>query len=90
MKKLLAVTLMSALMFGAIAANADDDLTPKEQIIKQILQKKYNYDATGILKDLVQSEPLKADETRANANGALSFNGYKERLAVQKLVYARH
>ena len=50
MKKLLAVTLLSALMFGAISVNAADDLTPKEQIIKQILQKNYNYDATGILK----------------------------------------
>ena len=50
MKKLLAVTLVSALMFGAISANAGDDLTPKEQIIKQIIQKNYNYDATGILK----------------------------------------
>ena len=50
MKKLLAVTIMSTLMFGAIAANAEDDLNPKEQIIKQIIQKNYNYDATGILK----------------------------------------
>lgn len=51
MKKLLAVTILSALMFGTIAVNAgNDDLTPKEQIIKQILQKNYNYDATGILK----------------------------------------
>ena len=32
-------------MFGAISVNAADDLTPKEQIIKQILQKNYNYDA---------------------------------------------
>ena len=50
MKKLLAITLISALTFGAVAANAADDLTPKEQIIKQIIQKNYNYDATGILK----------------------------------------
>lgn len=50
MKKLLTITLISVLMFGALSAKADDDLTPKEQIIKQILQKNYNYDATGILK----------------------------------------
>ena len=50
MKKLLAVTLMSALIFGAVSVNAADDLTPKEQIIKQIIKKNYNYDATGILK----------------------------------------
>jgi len=51
MKKLLAITLMSALIFGTIAVNAgNDDLTPKEQIIKQIIQRNYNYDATGILK----------------------------------------
>ena len=47
MKKLLAVTLMTALVLGAISVNAEDvELTPKEQIIK----KNYNYDATGILK----------------------------------------
>ena len=50
MKKLLAVVFMSAFMLGAVAATKDSDLTPKEQIIKQIIQKKYNYDATGILK----------------------------------------
>ncbi len=50
MKKLLAIVFMSAFMLGAVAATTDADLTPKEQIIKQILQKKYNYDATGILK----------------------------------------
>lgn len=50
MKKVLSVILMSAFIFGALAVNASDDLTPKEQIIKQILQKNYNYDATGILK----------------------------------------
>ena len=50
MKKLLTVTLTAALAFGTLAVSASDDLTPKEQIIKQILQKKYNYDATGILK----------------------------------------
>ncbi len=50
MKKLLAVVFMSAFMLGTVAATTDADLTPKEQIIKQILQKKYNYDATGILK----------------------------------------
>ena len=44
MKKLLAVTLMSALMLGTMSVFADDDLTPKEQIIKQIIKKNYNYD----------------------------------------------
>ena len=52
MKRLLAITLLSALVFGTVAANADDELTPKEQIIKQIIQKNYNYDSTGILKAL--------------------------------------
>ena len=52
MKKLLAIALMSTFVFGALSVNAADDLTPKEQIIKQIIQKNYNYDATGILKAL--------------------------------------
>lgn len=57
MKKLLAVTLLSAFMLGTIAVNAgSDDLTPKEQIIKQILQKNYNYDATGLLKALKNND----------------------------------
>ncbi len=50
MKKLLAIVFMSAFMLGTVAATTDADLTPKEQIIKQILKKKYNYDATGVLK----------------------------------------
>lgn len=50
MKKLITAALISVLMLGTVAANAADDLTPKEQIIKQIIQKNYNYDATGILK----------------------------------------
>lgn len=50
MKKLLTVSLISVLIFGTISVNASDDLTPKEQIIKQIIQKNYNYNATGILK----------------------------------------
>ena len=56
MKKLLAITLMSVFIFGSISANAADDLTPKEQIIKQIIQKKYNYDASGILKALKNND----------------------------------
>ena len=56
MKKFLAITLISVLAFGALCAYADDDLTPKEQIIKQILKKKYNYDATGILKALKNND----------------------------------
>lgn len=50
MKKLLAIVFMSAFIMGAYAATTDDDLTPKEQIIKEIIKKNYNYDATGILK----------------------------------------
>ena len=51
MKKIFAVALISALVFGTISVNAEEiTLTPKEQIIKQIIQKNYNYDATGILK----------------------------------------
>ena len=50
MKKLIAVTFVF-MMLGSICANAEEIvLTPKEQIIKQIIQKNYNYDATGILK----------------------------------------
>jgi len=56
MKKLLAITLMSALMFGTIAANADDELTPKEQIIREIIKKNYNYDSTGLLKALKNND----------------------------------
>lgn len=56
MKKLLALAFMSAFVFGTLAVNASDDLTPKEQIIKQILQKKYNYDATGLLKALKNND----------------------------------
>lgn len=56
MKKLLAVILLSVLAFGAISVNAADDLTPKEQIIKQIIQKNYNYDATGLLKALKNND----------------------------------
>ena len=52
MKKLLAITFISVLIFGAVSASANNDLTPKEQIIKQIIQKNYNYDSTGILKAL--------------------------------------
>ena len=51
MKKILTATLLSALVFSFISVNAEEiTLTPKEQIIKQIIQKNYNYDATGILK----------------------------------------
>ena len=50
MKKLLIATFL-LMMFGSINVNAEEIvLTPKEQIIKQILQKNYNYDTTGILK----------------------------------------
>lgn len=51
MKKMLTLAVISALIFGTAAVNAEDiQLTPKEQIIKQILKRNYNYDATGILK----------------------------------------
>ena len=51
MKKILSVLFLSAFMLGAYAVITDDnDLTPKEQIIKEIIKKNYNYDATGILK----------------------------------------
>ena len=56
MKNLLTAALAIVLIFGAIAAQADDDLTPKEQIIKQLIQKNYNYDATGILKALKNND----------------------------------
>ena len=53
MKKLLTTALISVLAFGTVSVYADNsDLTPKEQIIKKIIQKNYNYDATGILKAL--------------------------------------
>ena len=51
MKKILTLAMVSALVFCSAAVNAEDiKLTPKEQIIKQIIQKNYNYDSTGILK----------------------------------------
>ena len=56
MKKILAVALMTTFIFGVLSVSASDDLTPKEQIIKQILQKKYNYDATGLLKALKNND----------------------------------
>ena len=53
MKKFLLATLISTLAFGVISVCAEEiKLTPKEQIIKQIIKKNYNYDATGILKAL--------------------------------------
>lgn len=48
MKKLAAVLMASALFFGVCMANADDDLTPKEQIIKQIISSNYTYDSLGL------------------------------------------
>lgn len=47
MKKLFALCLLSMLIFCVSAANADDDLTPKEQIIKQIISSNYNYTVNG-------------------------------------------
>ena len=53
MKKMLSLIILSTVILGAVSVNAEEIvLTPKEQIIKQILQKNYNYDATGILKAL--------------------------------------
>ena len=51
MKKLLTLSIISTLVLGAISVNAEEiQLTPKEQIIKQIIQRNYNYDTTGVLK----------------------------------------
>ena len=53
MKKFFSVSLMFAILIGTGSIYAEDiKLTPKEQIIKQIIQKKYNYDSTGILRAL--------------------------------------
>ena len=50
MKKILAA-LICTLILSAITVNAEEiSLTPKEQIIKKILQDNYNYNATGLLK----------------------------------------
>ena len=53
MKKLFIITFIAAFCFSGTSINAEEiSLTPKEQIIKQIIQKNYNYDSTGILKAL--------------------------------------
>ena len=53
MKKILAAAFVSAIVFGAISVNAEEiTLTPKEQIIKKILQENYNYNSAGLLKAL--------------------------------------
>ena len=53
MKKLLTAAIICTVMFGAISVNAEEvSLTPREQIIKKILQDNYNYNSTGLLKAL--------------------------------------
>ena len=53
MKKLLIATIICTVMFGAVSVNAEEtSLTPREQIIKKILQDNYNYNSTGLLKAL--------------------------------------
>ena len=47
MKKFIAIVMMTVLLYGTVSVQADDDLTPKEQIIKQILSSNYNYTSTG-------------------------------------------
>ena len=50
MKKIFAITFI-LIALSSMYANAEEIvLTPKEQIIKQIIQQNYNYDASGILK----------------------------------------
>ena len=46
MKKLIAIAVMTMLFCNTVVM-ADDDLTPKEQIIKQILSNSYSYNANG-------------------------------------------
>lgn len=53
MKRIFAIALISSLVFCALPINADEyDLTPREQIIKQILLQNYNYNSTGLFKAL--------------------------------------
>jgi len=47
MKKIVAILMISLLFSGTGFANTDDDLTPKEQIIKQIISNNYNYTPIG-------------------------------------------
>lgn len=46
MKRIIAIAMMS-MLFCCNTVFADDDLTPKEQIIKQILSNSYSYNANG-------------------------------------------
>ncbi len=53
MKKFLSVACLAFLFAGMVSVNAEElTLTPKEQIIKQILAENYNYNTTGLLKAL--------------------------------------
>ena len=52
MRKLLSAMFICALFCGTISVNAEEELTPKEQIIKKIIQDNYNYNSTGLLKAL--------------------------------------
>ncbi len=53
MKKFLSLAFIFAFTCGTLTVNAEEiTLTPKEQIIRQILQQNYNYNSTGLLKAL--------------------------------------
>lgn len=53
MKKFFAIIFMLIFTFGAASVKTcAAELTPREQIIKQIIEKHYNYDSTGLLKAL--------------------------------------
>lgn len=53
MKKFLSAVLIFTVVSGVISVNAEEIvLTPKEQIIKKIIQDNYNYDSKGLLKAL--------------------------------------
>jgi len=52
MKKILTAAFLLTFVLSVSVSAEELTLTPKEQIIKQILQKNYNYDSTGLLKAL--------------------------------------
>ena len=57
MKKAYIITVIAALCCNLLNVNAEEiTLTPKEKIIKQIIQKNYNYDSTGLLKALKKGD----------------------------------
>jgi len=48
MKKFTALLIVSALFFSIGVLNAEEELTPKEQIIKQIIANNYKYTTCGL------------------------------------------